>query len=345
MIKVSVHESKPFDPVVVSRLLDDDLLSTDRDDVALGPFLTLNGRVHRPTSDFLRSYGGARAESGTARRYASDLRSWLDFLCNVRGYHPHEDYRDPVFLGSEQDFAAYWRRRQYGPDEHRLSSEGWKNARKAIKRFYEHAQRAYFHPPPFEIRAFETRDGYRGTKVAGYEPRRRRTGSAGKPLTPGWAEQLLMGALRVDLDGAQDHYAGADRDHALISLCLGTGVRRHNLVNVTTFEVPPLSDLQLTTTQVADLITKNDAWSSARPAPPARAEVRRGWVSSRPRPRSAGSSSRPGRRLTGGPCLLRFASSCGSSVSRRLVQLVGPAGRRPCLTAAANSWRVRCDRA
>jgi hypothetical protein len=72
-----------------------------------------------------------------------------------------------------------------------------------------------------------------------------------------------MGALRVDLDGAQDHYAGADRDHALISLCLGTGVRRRNLVHVTTFEVPPISDLPLTTTQVADLITKNDAGGDA----------------------------------------------------------------------------------
>lgn len=263
VIKVSVHESKAYDPAVISRLLDDEPLPTRHDDVPLGPFLTLDGRVHRPTSDFLRSYAGARAESGTARRYASDLRGWLDFLCNVQGYHPHEDYRDPVFLASEEDFAAYWRRRQYGPDEHRLSSEGWTNARKAIKRFYEHAQRAYFHPPPFEIRAFETRGGYGGTQVAGYEPRRRRAGSAGKPLTPGWAEQLLMGALRVDLNGAQDDYAGADRDQALISLCLGTGVRRHNLAYVTTYEVPPLSDLPFTTIQVADLITKNDAGGDA----------------------------------------------------------------------------------
>ena len=263
MIRVSVHESKSFDPAVVARLLGDDPLPTEPNGVPLGPFLTLDGRMHRPTSDFLRSYAGARAESGTARRYASDLRGWLDFLCNDRGYHPHEDYRDPVFLASEQDFAAYWRRRQYGNDEHRLSSDGWKNARKAIKRFYEHAQRAYFHPPPFEIRAFQTREGHRGTTVLGYAPRRRRTGSAGKPLTPGWAEQLLMGALRVDLDGTQDSYVGADRDHALISLCLGTGVRRSNLVNVTTYEVAPTSELPLTTTQVADLITKNDAGGDA----------------------------------------------------------------------------------
>lgn len=102
MTKVSAQESESFDPAVISRLLDDDPLPTRHDDdLPMAPFLTLDARVHRLTSDFLRSYAGARAESGTARRYASDLRGWLDFLCNVRGYHPHEDYRAPVFLASE----------------------------------------------------------------------------------------------------------------------------------------------------------------------------------------------------------------------------------------------------
>lgn len=263
MIQVSVHNPKPFDPTVVAKHLDDEVLPVDGRESAPGPFLTVGGRVHRPTSDFLRSYSGARPESSTARRYASDLRGWVDFLCNEQGYHPHEDHRDPVFLATEDDFAAYWRRRQYGLDEHRLSSEGWANAKTAIKRFYEHAQRAYFHPPPFAIRPFETRDGYRGTQVEGYAPRRRRAGSAGTPLTPGWAEQLLLGTLRMDVTGRQEAYAGADRDHALVSLCLATGVRRHNLTHMTTYEVPPLTELPLTTIRVADLITKNDAGGEA----------------------------------------------------------------------------------
>jgi hypothetical protein len=228
-----------------------------------GPFLTINGRIHRPTSDFLRTFAQARPETATARRYASDLCSWIDYLCNVRGYHPHEDHRDPVFQATEQDFAAYWRRRQYGEPSHRLSSDGWKNARKSIKRFYEHAQRAYFHPPPFNIRTFQSPEGWRGTKIEGYAPRRHNTGSAGVPLTPAWADQLLLGALRLTLDGAQKAFAGADRDHALISLALATGMRRQNLVHVTTYEIPPVAELPLTVTQVADLITKNGAGGDA----------------------------------------------------------------------------------
>ena len=212
MIRIRVRESRSYDPDVVAHVLGDAVLPGRRVDDAAGPFLTVDGRVHRPTSDFLRAYAGTHPESGSAKRYASDLRGWVDFLCNVQGHSPHEDYRDPVFAATEDDLAAYWRRRQHAPDEHRLSSEGWANVRKALKRFYEYAHRAYYHPPPFEVQQFQTRDGYRGTQMAGYAPRRRRTGSAGIPLTPAWAEQLFMGALRVELDGQQDLYRGADRE-------------------------------------------------------------------------------------------------------------------------------------
>ena len=40
---------------------------------------------------------------------------------------------------------------------------------------------------------------------------------------------------------------------------LGSGLRRHNLANITTYEVPPLTALPLTTMRVADRITKGDA--------------------------------------------------------------------------------------
>ena len=106
MIQVSVHDSRPFDPTVVARHVGDRTLPVGADESAPGPFITTDGRVHRPTSDFLRSYAGARPESSTARRYASDLRGWVDFLCNVRGYHPHEDHRDPVFLATEEEVKS-----------------------------------------------------------------------------------------------------------------------------------------------------------------------------------------------------------------------------------------------
>ena len=263
-LHVRVQRSKGFDHDAVARLLGDQPLPVSVQPGEEGdPFLTVAGRIHRPTSDFLRSYARARAEPASARRYATDLKGWLEFLCNVQGYHPYEDHRDPVFMATEEDFAAYWRRRQFGREEDLLSSEGWSNARKAIKRFYEYAQRAYFHPPPFQVRAFRTPHGYGGTQITGYAPRRRRTGSAGKPLTPSWAEQLLMGALRITSDGTQQSYHGADRDHALVSLCLATGMRRNNLVYMTTYEVPPINDLSLTTTQVADLVTKGGAGGDA----------------------------------------------------------------------------------
>ena len=114
-------------------------------------------------------------------------------------------------------------------------------------------------PPPFEIASFTLASGVRGTTIARYRPRRRNTGSAGTPLTPQWAELLLIGALRVDLEENQDTYHGDDRDHAILTLALGSRLRRHNLANITTYEIPALTPVPLTTMRVADRITKGDA--------------------------------------------------------------------------------------
>jgi integrase len=194
---------------------------------------------------------------------ANDLASWLSFLCNDCSLTPFEDFRDPALVATEEQFGTYYRKRQYGTPEEMMSSDGWAHAASVIKRFYEHCARRYQHKPPFEITTFHHHQWGKGTTIAGYKPRRRNIGSAGVPLTPEFAELLLMGALRVDLDGHQQAYRGADRDHAIISFALGTGLRRNNLANHTIYEVPAMCDIPLTTMRVADRITKGDAGGDA----------------------------------------------------------------------------------
>ncbi|WP_328424813.1 hypothetical protein OG470_15235 [Micromonospora sp. NBC_00389] len=261
---IKVNEPIEYDPALVAAVLGEDALPIDVTDRALAPFITVNGRIHTPTSNFLRHHCTIRPNLATARRLASDLAGWLDYLCNTRGLHPYEDRRDPALTATEDHFAAYYRQRQYGTDDKaRFTSGGWAHAASAIKRFYEYAQRHYQHLPPFEIITVTRRDGGTGTTIAKYQPRRRNTGSAGIPITPEFAQYLLMGALRTDLDGNQVPYLGADRDHALFALGLATGVRRNNLANITVYEIPPASRLPLTTMRVADHITKGDAGGDA----------------------------------------------------------------------------------
>lgn len=261
--QVRVHAPIAYDQDVIGELLDDPALPLDHTDRVLAPFITIDGRIHGLTSDYLRRYAMARTNLATAKRIASDLAAWLDFLCNSCSLPPSDDYRDPTLLATEDHFARYYRQRQYGTDDQALTSDGWKRAASAIKRFYEDAQRVHQHQPPFEIRSFTHHSGYSGTTIGRYQPRRGNTGSAGTPLTPEYAELLLMGALRIDLAGQQTTYRGADRDHAILSLGLGTGLRRNNLANVTTYEIPPLSRLPITTMRVADRITKGDAGGDA----------------------------------------------------------------------------------
>jgi hypothetical protein len=107
------------------------------------------------------------------------------------------------------------------------------------------------------------RSGRRGTTVVGYQPRIRSTGSRGTPLDPRFAHVLLQGALRIDAHGQQPTYLGADRDQALFALGFATGIRRNNLTNLTTYEVPTCVSRDFTVTRVTDFNTKGDAGGDA----------------------------------------------------------------------------------
>lgn len=261
--RIHVHTPIVYDPDIVARALDEPALPVDVSDRVLAPFITIDGRINVTTSNFLRHHTLGTPNLATARRLASDLAGWLDHLCNTCALNSHLVGSDPVLEATEEHFASYYRRRQYGTNGELLSSEGWGRAASAIKRLYEYLQRRLHHPPPFAIVSFSHPQGGRGTTIARYRPRRRNTGSAGTPLTPAFAEHLLAGALRVDLDGAQDAYKGAERDHAVISLGFAAGLRRNNLANVTTYEIPPVGSLPITTMRVADHITKGDAGGDA----------------------------------------------------------------------------------
>ena len=258
-VKVAVRPAVAYAPEIVEQCLGEPALPLDRSAQILAPCITVDGRIHRPTTYFLYQHCASRPNTTTAIRIASDLAGWLRYLCNVRGLPLFEDYRDPVLVATEPDFAAYYRLRQYGTPEEVLTPEGWARASSAIKRLYEYLQRQYQHPAPFEIIKITGKSTWQGTTIAGYSPRTRTTGSAGTPVTPEFAQLLLLGALRIDLNGTQDEYLGADRDHALIALGLASGLRRNNLANITIYELPPVSPLDITTMGVADRITKGDA--------------------------------------------------------------------------------------
>ena len=261
--QVSIRMPLAHDPEIVAGVLGESPIPVTEEYPVQSPWITIDGRIHRPASDYLRQHCARRPNLATARRIAGDLAAWLDCLCNHWGIYPFDDARDPVFAATEDHFASCYRTRQYQPGLLAMTSESWRHSASSIKRLYEYCQRAYQHPPPFQIVGVVLRSGARAATIASYRPRRRRTGSAGTPLTPEFAELLVMGALRVDLLGRQDFYRAADRDAAIISLALATGMRRSTLANFTTYELPPDNSLPFTTTPIASRITKGDAGGDA----------------------------------------------------------------------------------
>lgn len=126
---------------------------------------------------------------------APDVAAWLDFLCNACKLAAFEDRRDPVLLATEGHWATFYRRCQYGTDDQVISPDSWRTRFSAVKRLYEYMRARYNHVPPFDIISFTTAEGFCGTALAKYKPRRRNTGSAGIPITPHFMEHLLMGAM------------------------------------------------------------------------------------------------------------------------------------------------------
>lgn len=229
----------------------------------VAPVIVVDGRVHSVSARFLERRAEYGLHQATLNRLAGALAQWLAYLINSCGLPYLPGRVDPVFSATEEHFAAYYRLRQYGPDASRLTGEGWGKQASAIKQFYEYTARTYQHPAPFKIISFQSRDGWSGTKIAGYRPARRRTSSAGTPLGPEFAEYLLMGALRVDLEGTQHPYHGAARDAAILALGLGAGLRRGTIAGITTYEIPARTDLLFPVMRVPGAITKGQAGGQA----------------------------------------------------------------------------------
>lgn len=73
LFEVRVHEGRAFDSDVVARVLGEPALPAGEPDGPWGPFLTIDGRIHRPISDFLRDLSYARPNPATTPPAADAL--------------------------------------------------------------------------------------------------------------------------------------------------------------------------------------------------------------------------------------------------------------------------------
>ena len=273
--KVKVRQPlASLDLDIVQRALGEAPLDLRGKDSIPAPYLTIDGRINAATSFYLWQHCRSSPHLGTATRIAGDLKNWVSFLVNERNLPPFIDDRDPVLMATEEDWAAFYRHSQYpeattpadgrDTDAGAMTSGSWNRVRSATKRLYEHLDRHYQHPMPFDVvDVVHQGSGRRGTSIVGYQPRRRSTGSRGTPIDPHFVQILLQAALRIDSNGQQRTYLGADRDQAVLALGFATGIRRNNLSNVTTYEVPQCVTRDFTVTRVADFITKGDAGGDA----------------------------------------------------------------------------------
>jgi integrase len=255
---VRVVRPVAIDPKVLERLLGISPLPVEHVDA---PTIFVDGQIHTAASRWLLRKFQLRPVASTITSHASRLANYIAYLRNERGLdHPDPTMAD-VFAATEDDLRAFYRARQFERAT-AISSDAWRAQLSTIKQFHEFLQATHHLPAPFRITTFRTPVGTTATTAIDLRPRTR-TASRGTPLTPGFAELLIQGALRIDRNGTQSAAKTVDRDAAAISLALGSGMRHGTLANITTYEIPPPCREPLTIIRVPDFITKGDAGGDA----------------------------------------------------------------------------------
>ena len=85
--QVSIRMPLAHDPEIVSGVLGESPIPVTEEYPVQSPWITIDGRIHRPASDYLRQHCARRPNLATARRIAGDLAAWLDCLCNHWGIY------------------------------------------------------------------------------------------------------------------------------------------------------------------------------------------------------------------------------------------------------------------
>lgn len=224
------------------------------------PVIFVDGRIHTAASAFLATRA-AKARA-TQQATAESLAYWIHWLRTERGHVGPDEATSDVFAATEEDLHDYHADRQFRPGPWRVEATTWRRHLSALKQFHEYARQRYGLPLPFTLHDTYTASGH-VVKSTGLSPRVRRT-SAGTAIEPAWAQALIQGAWRMTADGDDLATDIAERDVALLSLCLGTGVRRRTAHVTTVHEIPPRRpNSALNKFLVADAITKNDAGGMA----------------------------------------------------------------------------------
>jgi len=225
------------------------------------PSIMIDGRFHVAGSRWLRRKYLFRPVDATVRSHADRLANYIAYLRNERGLVHPDQYQSDVFAVTEPDIRAFYRARQFTP-ETAVSSPTWRAQLSTIKQFHEFLREVYGLAIPFRVLTFTNPAGYASTTAPDLRPRTR-VASSGTPITPGFAELLIQGAMRIDRDGKQTSSKAVERDAALISLGLGSGLRHGTLATITTYEIPSPGVDPWVIMRVPDFITKGDAGGDA----------------------------------------------------------------------------------
>jgi len=168
--------ARPVDRDLLEQMLGEPPLRVEHVD---STSILVDGRYHTAASHWLRRKHQRQPVMDTTVAHARRLAAWIEYLRVVRHRVDPAEHRSDVFVADEDT---------------QVSSATWQAQHSTLKQFHEFLHRTYNVPLPFDLERINLPDGRSVQAIAGLKPRRR-TGSRGTPITPGFADLLVQGRL------------------------------------------------------------------------------------------------------------------------------------------------------
>lgn len=238
--KVEIHyptrtEFLEADYLRLEELLGKPPLRLEKRWIRTAPWITVNNRIHTVASWWLR-LAEVRLEQNTLNRKGRDLRSFIDWLVNQKGWWAANEFESDIWLAADYDPTVPHSLLLEYLNSQNLNDNRWDQVNATLRDFFHESSPVWQVPLPMRITMKQ-----RGSAMIFTNGLEKGTikGPVGLPLHPEFCDVLVKSAMRLAPGDTTIEHTMASRDAAWCHFLFATGMRHGSALMATTFEIPP----------------------------------------------------------------------------------------------------------
>ena len=203
--------------------------------IRTAPWITVNNRIHTVASWWLR-LAEFRLTENTLRRKGRDLRNFIDWLVNQKGWWAANEFESDISLAADYDPTVPHSLLLEYLKSLNVSDARWDQVNATLRDFFFESSQVWQVPLPMQI-TIKQRGSWE-IITNGLEKGTIK-GPVGLPLHPEFCDVLVKSAMRLAPGDTTIEHTMASRDAAWCHFLFATGMRHGSALMTTTFEIPP----------------------------------------------------------------------------------------------------------